>query len=387
MADFKNGQAEEERERVSLNILHIAPRNTAGVPLEMVRAERRLGYDSRLITMMSGPQDRESGICLDLPWASFPGFSLFRKLILPRTMTRSVNQRVYPETCPPVWRVPDRIRFLFDLRERIWTPLIEHACREQDWLSADVLQLDGGLGFYRDGRWVRRFKTKGKKVIACYLGSDLRIRGVIPAIDALSDLNVTVEFDHLEHHSDIHHVPFPFDVDSIPKSVHGVYEKIRVGHAPTSRAAKGTEHILKVLRLLEKSRPIETVLIEKKPYREALRMKSTCQIFIDQLGELGYGMNAVEALAMGIPTCTSLAAGFEKAYPDHPFVRVDHRNLEAVLIRLIHNERERIERGKRSREWVRRTHDSVNVVGRIHKLAGLKNSGPLLSNGKNKSMA
>ena len=49
-----------------MRILHIAPFNTAGVPMAFVRAERKMGHDSRLITLGPSRQERNEDICLRL---------------------------------------------------------------------------------------------------------------------------------------------------------------------------------------------------------------------------------------------------------------------------------------------------------------------------------
>ncbi|MDZ7316306.1 MAG: hypothetical protein ONB24_09315, partial [candidate division KSB1 bacterium] len=53
-------------------ILHIAPANTSGVPGQLVLAERKLGYDSRLVTLFRDPRNYFQDICLDLPFIDLP---------------------------------------------------------------------------------------------------------------------------------------------------------------------------------------------------------------------------------------------------------------------------------------------------------------------------
>ncbi|MDZ7295595.1 MAG: glycosyltransferase, partial [candidate division KSB1 bacterium] len=99
--------------------------------------------------------------------------------------------------------------------------------------------------------------------------------------------------------------------------------------------------------------------------------KAECDIFVDQLGDLGYGINSLEALAMGIPVCSCLAPGFAERYPDHPFVVVDAGNLRQELVRLINDAGLRQRLGAAGRAWVLRYHDSRRVAAHIHRLAGL----------------
>ena len=355
-----------------IKILHFAPFNTAGVPITFVKAERELGYESRLITMGRHPAGYDEDICLNLPLLNFPGLNFIKRILRPRQQSVVSNLARKPDEIPLKWRTHRLEKTFFTARELLWKPIIQQVIDKYDIESYDIIQLDGGLEFYRDGRFIRRLKEMGKKVICCYLGSDLRIRGVIPEIDAISDLNITDEFDHLQLHPDIHHIFFPFDwreFESTPKKDKS--EPIIIGHAPTNRQAKGSDIIIPVVRELEKDFPIQLLLIEKMSYEQALEQKSRCDIFIDQIGDLGYGINSLEALAMEIPVCSCLAPGFAEKYPDHPFIVVDEYNLKEKLIQLIQDKNMRQQVGSVGREWLTKYHDANNIVKRIHELAGI----------------
>ncbi len=355
-----------------MRILHIAPFNIAGVPLSFVRAERMLGYDSRLMTLGRNEQGRDEDICLNLPLLDNRSIRFAKILLTPkerRTVTHVVD---IPAQIPVQWKPGNLFEAgLFQLRERLWNLHIKKAMTEYDFWNFDVYQLDSGMEFFRDGRTVRQMKEKGKKVICCYTGSDLRVRGVIPMIDSQADINVTVEYDHLRFHPQIHHVPFPLDTTAFPVRKVNKTKKLRIGHAPTNRAAKGSNEIISVIQDLSNRFPVELLLIENLPFYEALREKATCDIFIDQIGNLGYGMNGLEALSMGIPTCSSLAPGFAEVYPDHPFQAISGADLESVLIPLIKSQKMREHLGKVGRKWVQHVHDPLSVVKKIHELAGL----------------
>jgi len=63
--------------------------------------------------------------------------------------------------------------------------------------------------------------------------------------------------------------------------------------------------------------------------------------------------------------------GFDKQYPDHPFIVIDGENLNSRLILLIQDKQLRIEKGREGREWVKKYHDPIQVVQRRHELAKL----------------
>jgi len=350
-----------------LKVLHIAVSNIAGVPLEFVRAERTRGYYSRLITFTPNPYGFGEDICLNLPFISGSP-QRFLKGLLGYKTPEAINLRAKPTQIPPVWRPQNRlVSWLFALRDLIWKERVRRFSQGFDLFGFDVYQLDGGLGFTRRGEIIGEIKQRGKKVVCCYMGSDLRTRGVIPEIDGLSDLNLTLEFDHLSLHPNIHHIFFPFNPWKYePRRQRN--RKLKICHSPSQRGAKGTEKIISTVRGLEKDYPVELVLIEGYPHNRAIKLLSSCDIAIDQLGELGYGISSLEALSMGIPTCTCLLPDYESYIPDHPFVNVNEDSLREKLIELIENEGYRLQKGLEGRSWVERHHDSRKVVERIHEL-------------------
>jgi hypothetical protein len=350
-------------------ILHLAPFNTSGVPITLVRAERELGFDSRLITLGRDPRGYEEDICLALPFLDFAGTRWAKKVFSHPQRLQVTNRRPLPSQIPPTWAphsLPEK--WLVALREAIWQKRIAPAMAAVDFWNFDLYQLEGGLEFFRDGRTVRELKRRGKRIVCLYTGSDLRTRGVIPSIDGAADLHLTLEFDHLVLYPRLQHVFFPLDSCRFSPAKPRHDNRLVIGHAPTNRIAKGSKIIIDVVQSLMNEFPIALALVEGVPHAEALRRKSRCDIFIDQISELGYGLNAIEALAMGICTCTSLVAGFAKKYPDHPFVEVNAENLRDTLKRLCQHPQERQRWRQYGREWVERMHDARQVVRRIHEL-------------------
>ncbi len=356
-----------------LKILHIAPFNTSGVPITFVKAERKLGYDSRLVTLGKDSRNYQEDICLHLPFLN-SGWVRAAKQVFSHPSKLDINNRTKKlENIPLYWHpngLPEKALIAF--REHFWGKKIRRLFKEIDFWNFDVYQLDGGLEFFRDGRTIQKLKSLGKKVICCYTGSDLRTRGAIPRIDSLADLNVTLEFDHLKLHPDIHHVFFPFDVSQYQTRPEPESKTIRIGHAPTNRRAKGSDVIIAAIKEIQSKHPVELVLIENLSHEESLSRKSGCHIFVDQIGKLGYGLNSLESLAVGIPTCSCMAAGFAEKYSDHPFVIIDEKNIKDQLLALILDKKLRCDFGKKGRSWVQEYHDAGKVVKEIHELAGLK---------------
>ncbi len=354
-------------------ILHIAPANTSNVPWQLVQAERQLGFESRLVTLFTDPRNYEQDICLNLPFIDMAPTRWIKRFVSNPDKLRVVNVAPVPDHIPIEWRPHSFVeKMLVNVRDRMWRANVESAIQQYRLDEFDFYQLDGGLGLYRNASFIQRMKAAGKPVICCYTGSDLRTRGVIPVIDRLSDLNVTVEFDHLQLHPDIHHVFFPFETSPFELHQHHKNDKpVRIGHAPTNRAAKGSDVIIPIIKELENELDTETVLIEGLPYKEALKLKQSCDIFVDQIGDLGYGINSLEAFAMGIPACSCLAPGFAEMYPDHPFVDIDAQSLKEAITRLVSHPERRRTIGQEGRQWVHRMHNAQRVVEKIHSLADI----------------
>ncbi|MDZ7267325.1 MAG: glycosyltransferase [candidate division KSB1 bacterium] len=350
-------------------ILHLAPFNTSGVPITCVRAERRLGWHSRLITFGRDPRGYEEDVCLELPLLDFAGLRWAKRLFSHPDRLQVNNTRHITRSGPPQWQPHTRAeQWLLQLREWLWTPAIQRALAAVDFWNFDVYQFDGGMEFYRDGRLVRELKRRGKTIICLYTGSDLRTRGLVPAVDRQADLRLTLEFDHLLLDPSLHHLFFPFEFERYVVQPAKSSGPLVIGHAPTNRHAKGSELIIAAVQSLAGEFPVRLELIEGMPHAEAMRRKAACDIFIDNLGELGYGVNAIEALALGICTCTSLMPDFSARYPDHGFVEITAQNLVEKLRWLCRHPDERMRLARAGRAWALAHHGAQAVVQHIHHL-------------------
>jgi glycosyltransferase involved in cell wall biosynthesis len=351
-----------------LKILYLAPEHYTGTLSLFVKGHRELGNQSRLVTLYRSRSGYAEDICLDLPLVGANARFIALRRIAYRTHGRQSDYTAL-EGCPPVWKPANLAeRFFFKIRDALWAPRIFGAIEKYHLWDYDIYHLEGGLGFFRDGRVIRKLKTMGKKIVCSYHGTDLRQRGVIPQIDSLSDLNLTCELDLMSMHPRLKYLFLPIDTSQfVPRNHLGRAQ--RIGHAPTSRYFKGSDAIIQVCEELQKKLGVELVLIENKPHQEALRLKASCDIFIDQISNLGgwgYGMNSLESLSMGIPTCTNMIPEYEAFLPDHPFINVDSRNLKEKLLQLIQDPELRQRKASQGREWVERLHDIRQVIQQLY---------------------
>ena len=349
-----------------LKILHIAPLNFAGVPYDFYKMHNSCGDFSRIVTLHKNERIFPEDICLNLP---LPNQTLAKILRKKKVLSLEEKER---DTAHYFNSNNIFEKYYYKIYDSLIAPKIEKAISDYSLNDYDIIQYDGGLDFYRDSRQALKWKKQGKKIVCCYYGSDLRIRGLIKELDEISDLNLTSEYDHLALKKDLQYLFYPYDVSELPKKKDHASDTIKIIHSPTNRKYKGTELIISVIDKIKKEKNIEFLLMENVDRKKLLEIKSECDISIDQvggtMGGTGYGKAGLETLAMGIPTVTNMTKGYEKWLPENPFVVANNsEELYKVLINLIDNESYRIENGKKGIEWVKKYHSFESVNNNLMK--------------------
>ncbi len=352
-----------------MRFLHICDQNWVGMANAFVEAHRRHGHEARLVSLCECVNEYEEDICLHLPFLKGTAFHQ----VLKGVMNRAHGNRPKLEsrsTGVPTWRPRGRVEAgFFRLREAMWKAKIEKAIREHDLDGYDVYHLESGIGFYRDARFLRKMKARGAKVVSYYLGTDLRNRGVIPAIREVSDLDLTCEWDHLALDPSLTYFYLPFDASRFeyrePET-----DKLRISHAPRNRWFKGTDQVIAAVERAARQVDLEFDLIEGVTHAEAVSRKRASNLLIDHVGEAegttGYGMNSLEALAMGIPCMTSMMGEYEEFVGEHPFVVTGPEVLEAQIVELARDPGVLRERARRGRAWVEDRHGADSIVQKIY---------------------
>lgn len=349
-----------------MKILHVAPINVAGVPYAMMQMLKKFGHESRLVTLHTNTLTFPEDICLNLPLPRSPYARAWRshKRNSPLVVDSSHH-------FAPIHR-PRNIfeEFYYKLDDRRRKSIVEAAVREYQLDNFEIIHYDGGADFFRDTRLARRWKEQGKKIVCHYMGSDLRLRGIIPGMDAISDLNLTNESDHLLLHPDIHYIFIPFDASAY-KMRDAENQRLRIIHSPSNRSMKGTELILPVIERILRERKVEFILVEGKPHEEVITIKRTCDIAIEQVGNYGgtgYGRNSLENLAMGIPTITEMTDDYLAWLPENPFILASKETLYSVLLNVIDNHQLRKEKAIEGRSWIEKYHSYESVYSSLLKL-------------------
>lgn len=349
-----------------MKILYIAPEHVSGTLSLFKQEHERRGDECRFVTFWHSRWDFPDDICLNL--GGMPNRSWVRALrhVLAhdphKSPSRIENNQI------PVWKPNPVVRALFALRdERNWHK-IRKTIKKYDLLDFDILHLDGGADFTRDARFARAFKKKNKGVISYFHGSDLRSRGYIPAVDGVTDLRLTPEWDLAVLDTRLHYLYLPVDLNAFEFKPYAQSKRIRIGHAARN-PLKGTNVVVAALAELAKSRAVELVLIKDMTYTDALAAKRTCDIYVDQLtnqGGWGYGMSGVEALAMGIPVITNIPEAMRGLLGEHPFILSDEKSLTEVLRTCLDNPSHMSQLSQSGREWVMKRHTITSVGDQLY---------------------
>lgn len=162
-------------------------------------------------------------------------------------------------------------------------------------------------------------------------------------------------------------LPVTTDLDSHARLRQREYRptsRVRVAHAPTNREFKSTEVILEALSGLD----VDVDVIEGVPWAECLRRKAQADIFVDELTS-GYGLNAIECWAMGIPVISGLTDPRSRAamlteFGELPFVDATPATLVEIVEQLVRSPELRAEHGERGRLHAERIHSERAVVNR-----------------------
>jgi glycosyltransferase involved in cell wall biosynthesis len=173
----------------------------------------------------------------------------------------------------------------------------------------------------------------------------------------------------LQAPDDVEWMPQMDDLEALASHLvpHGT-DRIRVCHAPTNRALKSTHEFLTACeRLKAQGAPLDVVLIEGVSWAEAVTIKGTCDVVFDQTA-YGYGGNAIEAWAMGLPvSCgaqdTTLAE-YSRRFGLLPFVHADPSSIGDALERLLQPS-QRTYWGQIGREHAERFHSQQAGAERV----------------------
>ena len=218
-------------------------------------------------------------------------------------------------------------------------------------------------------------RALGKRSVMHFLGSDIRDRS--PAELAWAEragARIVGSYDAIRWVPDAQVIPPGIDVRAIEPAPPADRERPVVLHAPSSRARKGTEHVVAACKELD----VELEIVEGLDHREAFERYRNADVIVDQLNAGWYGVFAIEAMALGKPVVTFLhdeaVRKTEEAFGvDVPIVNATKETLVAALLPLVESAEERRRVGRASRAYVEEVHDLERMTDRLLALyAGLR---------------
>lgn len=144
---------------------------------------------------------------------------------------------------------------------------------------------------------------------------------------------------------------------------------LRIVHAPTQRATKGTRYILAALEELADEFPgrFEVRLIENMTNAQALEAYRSADILIDQALIGWYGRVATEAMRMGVPVACFINENHLHFIPegmarDIPVIRITPSTVKEALRPYIKEPARLMDVSTRSVQYVLRWHDPENIA-------------------------
>jgi glycosyltransferase involved in cell wall biosynthesis len=317
----------------ALRVLH-SPINIAGGPGAISQGLREIGVESTLLVFNERPFERGFDVNLELRDTG-------RKSSIPFNLRKQLRAFA--------WAVPRFDIFHFHagltlLPRRLNLPTLR-ALRK-----GIVFQSWGSDLRSRPASDVQYLRAAGSVIVGSYLTRRLAPRGPWPEYDVVPPAIVLTDWQ-----------PAPTEPGDV----------LRVAHAPSKRAVKGTDAVLAAIQSLRsRGVAIELDLIEGVPNREARLRYAAADVVIDQLRIGWYGMLAIEAMALAKPVVVHLdeqaAAETDEAFGlELPLVRASEQTLADVLAGLVEQRDSLPELGRRSREYVENVHAHTKVAQHV----------------------
>lgn len=209
--------------------------------------------------------------------------------------------------------------------------------------------------------YTRNSDTEKRRSIAFYARKAKRIYSLNP--DLMHVLPPSAEFLPYSHISLEEWVPAYTQTQD---------RLLRIGHAPSHRAVKGTDLVLEAAeRLKQAGYQFEFVLIEGVSNADAKEIYKTIDVLVDQLFSGWYGGLSVEAMALGKPVIAYIRQDDLRFIPkgmqeDLPIIQAEPNTIVEVLEDLLKMSRkDLLDIAHQSRAYVEKWHDPLAIAQRI----------------------
>lgn len=238
---------------------------------------------------------------------------------------------------------------------------------KQHWVDADVVHLHHNLRAPYHLRLPKRpyvveyHGTGFREDPSLFLKEQRRLKaqGVVSTLDL-----------YLLAPDELEWLPAPVNVERMRAMRQQRDEgRVLIVHAPTHRKIKSTEAFVDAInRLQAEGYPVDVDIIEQRPWADCLARKARADIYFDQV-RLGYGCNALEAWAMGIPVVAGAADPtldeMERRFGELPFYHATESTIYEALRELVESPELRQRYARIGHDYVRRYHDEPVVVEQL----------------------
>ena len=153
-----------------------------------------------------------------------------------------------------------------------------------------------------------------------------------------------------------------------PKYPNTIRQRPVVVHMPTRLMTKGTPSVLKAIKQLKNHYDFEFKLIHGIPHKEAMNMIQDCDIMLDQFVIGGFGISALESMAMGKPVICYITPLIKDLPHDCPVINANQDNLAGVLRDLLKDGPRRNRVGRQSRAFVEKYYDAHKIARDLVKI-------------------
>lgn len=167
-----------------------------------------------------------------------------------------------------------------------------------------------------------------------------------------------------EYYKNIHFVGLPISLKDYPYiGLNNDAKKLKIVHAPTNPAVKGSRFFEEALRQLQNKFNFEYILIQGKSHEDAKKLYRQADIVLDELIIGTYGSLTVECMAMGKCIVTFLHPGFKPPHgEDVPVCIASIDTLIAQIEHLLSDKDYRTNLSNYARKYVERFND-ITVIG------------------------
>lgn len=259
-----------------------------------------------------------------------------------------------------------------------------------DWF--DLFHFHNGNTMMTNHQDLPLFESAGKRLVMHHWGGDARSMRLshqlspyplppgymddLAIADRLKLLSkyikhaIVQDVELLPHISDyyeqVHILPLCCNVDAFHPVYPTAKPSIRIVHAPTNRAFKGSAYIEQTVKDLSSRFSFEYIVIENCSHSEAVQQYQQADLIIDQVLSGTYGMLAVEAMAMGKPVIGYLREDVQEGFPiKPPILNANPDTLYGVLSEVLLYPEELETIGRASRSYVERIHGIRPVISSL----------------------